>query len=235
MFKLNKLYSALIAQTLTLGMTDATAGASTLPAGWATLRVDISKKAPDGKGGNEYQKIGEMAIPVPTLAAFGVDAKTRARTEDDGEDDGLPLYEDKNMDWLFGAIVASCKAQARNKLVPQTADLKDGQKIASNFDELTAEGERRGNAEALKLAKEISNAFTSWFTTLAKSVAATAMATTLFRKRDALAIQPNDIKKKMQSYLQQFAETLEPADAERYSKYLLAVEEACSATTAEDF
>lgn len=208
---------------------------ATLPSGWVGLNVDVSKKAPDGKGGNEYKKIGDMTIPIPTLTAFGIDAKTRARTEADGDDDGLPLYEDKNLDWLFYAAVAACKAQARNKLVPQTAELKDGQKIAASFDELTAEGERRGNAEAMKLAKEIVNSFTAWFTGLAKSAAATAMATTLFRKKDALAIQPTDIKSKMAAYLSQFAETLESSDAERYAKYLLSVEEACSATTAEDF
>jgi len=61
------------------------------------------------------------------------------------------------------------------------------------------------------------------------------MATKLFAKTDALSLQPADIKQKMQVYLSQFAETLEPADAERYAKRLLAVEEACGATTAEDF
>lgn len=214
-----------------LDMTDAAKTAVAVLAGWIGLVTDVSKKVPKGDGDNEYKKIGEIVIPVPSLEAFGITAKVK----EIDEDTKLPIYEDDKMDWLFGAAVAQCKAQARNKLVPQTADLKDGQSIAANFEDLVKEGERKGNAEALKLAKEVAAAFTGWFQSLGKSVQAQAMATTLFKKTDALFVQPNDIKEKMRGYLTSFTESLEEADAVRYAKRLLAVEEACRASDATDF
>ena len=208
--------------------------ASSLPQGWALLVVDVSKKSVAANGtGNEYVKIGEMSIPIPALEAFGITAARRARTADDGEEDGMPLYADENLQWLFDSAVKSCKADARNKLIPQTAELKDGVHIANSFADLIADG--RVGGEHLKIRNEAIKAFSAWFVTLAKSVAATAMATKLFAKTDALSLQPSDIKEKMKGYLSQFAESLEPTDAERYGKTLLSVEEACTAQLASDF
>lgn len=206
-----------------------------LPEGWTGLATDVSKKVTVVGGGNEYQKVGDIIIPVPTLEAFGLTPEHRARTEDDGEDDGLPLYKNDEMQWLQDAVVAQCKAQARNKLVSGTADLKDGQKIAENFAELTAEGERRGNAEALKLAKEIVQSFGAFVQTLGKTAQTQAVLHGLFRNKQALALQTDENKAKMKGYLAQYAETLTEADLTRYSKYLNSVEEACAAGTPSDF
>jgi len=218
---------------------------SKLPEHWVMLVVPLSKKvlkpgykATDPNAQYEYEAIGKMNIPVPTLAAFGISAPPatlRGRTAEDGDEDGLPLYADENLQWLFDAGVAACKAQARNKYVSGTADLKEGQSIAASFEELIATGERIGNKVFMQMLKEAGNAFASWFSGQGKSAPATAMATTLFRKKDALGLQPANIKEKMAGYVSQFAEQLEPADAERYSKYLISVAEACQTTTAEDF
>lgn len=206
-----------------------------LPDGWKGLAVEVSKKVSVGPDKNEYQKVGDITIPVPTLEAFGVVAEHRQRTEDDGPDDGLPLYKDQNMDWLFGAVVAQCKAQARNKLVSGTVTLKDGLKIAENFEELTAEGERRGNAEALKLAKEVQVAFASYVQGLGKSAQAQAVLVGLFRNKQALALQNDDTKTKFKKYLSEFADQLEEKDLERYAKTLGTIEEAAAAGTPSDF
>lgn len=211
----------------------ATGGAAVVKAvlaGWKGLAVEVSKKVTVGPDKNEYQKVGDIIIPVPTLEAFGVTAKVKEVGED-----GLPVYEDENMDWLFGAVVASCKAQARNKLVSGTAELKDGQKIAEDFKELTAEGERRGNAEALKLAKEVQTAFGAYVQTLGKSAQAQAVLIGLFRNKQALALQNDETKGKFKDYLGKFAESLEQVDLERYGKYLGSVEEAAAAGTPSDF
>lgn len=201
-----------------------------LLANWLGLETEVSKKVAVVGGGNEYQKVGDIVIPVPTLAAFGIEAKVKETGED-----GLPVYEDDKLDWLFGAAVAACKAQARNKLVSGTADLKEGQKIAENFEELTAEGERKGNAEALKLQKEIVQSFGSFVQTLGKSAATQAVLLGLFRNKQALALQTDENKGKMKGYLSQYAETLSEQDLQRYSKYLTSVEEACAAGTPSDF
>lgn len=197
---------------------------------WIALAVEVSKKVALGPDKNEYQKVGDIVIPLPSLKAFGIDAKIKEMGED-----GLPVYEDENMDWLFGAVVAAAKAQARNKLVSGTAELKDGQKIAENFAELVAEGERRGNAEALKLAKEVQVSFAAYVQTLGKSTQAQAVLVGLFRNKQALALQNDETKTKFKNYLTAYAQQLEEKDLERYGKYLTSVEEACAAGTPTDF
>jgi hypothetical protein len=208
------------------------AAKKSLGAGWLGLTVDVSKKVeiPGQPGKNEYDKVGEVVIPIPTLEAFGVTAKVKEVGED-----GLPVYEDEKMDWLFGSVVAACKAQARNKLVSGTADLKEGLKIAETFEELTAEGERKGNAEALKLAKEIQKSFAAFVQGLGKSTQTQAVLVGLFRNKQALSLQTDETKNKMKGYLAQYAETLEEADMTRYLKHLTSVEEACAPGTPSDF
>jgi hypothetical protein len=203
--------------------------------GWRNLKLDVSKKVSVGPDKNEYQKVGDVILPIPTLEAFGIKAEIRPRTEDDGEDDGLPLYKEENLDWLFGAVVASCKMQARNKLVSGTAELKEGQKIAETFEELVKEGERKGNAEALKLAKEAVSSFSAYVQGLGKTVQTQAMLIGLFRNRQALSLQPDTAKEKFKGYLTAYAETLSEGDLGRYQKILTAIEEACAAGTAVDF
>lgn len=203
--------------------------------GFLPHKLEVSKKVSVGPDKNEYQKVGDIVVPIPTLEAFGITAEKRQRTEEDGPDDGLPLYKDQNLDWLFGAVVAACKMQARNKLISGTAELKEGQKIASNFEELTAEGERKGNAEALKLAKEVITSFAAYVQGLGKSVQTQAMLVGLFRSKQALALQPDSAKEKMKGYLSSYAETLDEKDLERYSRYLKTVEEACTPGAPSDF
>jgi len=201
-----------------------------VPAGWIAHTLDVSKKVSVGPDKNEYQKVGEMVVPIPTLEAFGVTAKVKEMGED-----GLPVYEDEKLDWLFYAAVASAKMQARNKLISGTAELKDGQKIASTFEELVAEGEHKGNAEAMKLVREAVVSFAAYVQSLGKSVQTQAMLIGLFRNKQALALQPDTAKEKMKAYLNAYAETLAEADLSRYTKYLTSVEEACAPGAPSDF
>jgi hypothetical protein len=215
---------------------EATAAAVAVAEGWKPLKLDVSKKVSIGPDKNEYQKVGEVTVPVPTLEAFGIKAETRPWNEEtDGEDDGLPKYKEQNIDWLFGAVVAACKMQARNKLISGTAELKEGQKIAATFEELTAEGERRGNAEALKLAKEAVSSFVSFVQGLGKTAQTQAMLIGLFRNRSALSLQPDTAKEKFKGYLTSYAETLSEEDLGRYQKILTAIEEACAPGAPTDF
>lgn len=208
---------------------EAVASTVAVAAGWIAHKLDVSKKVDIG-GKNEYSKVGEIVVPIPSLEAFGIQAKVKEVGED-----GLPVYEDEKLDWLFYAAVASAKMQARNKLISGTAELKEGQKIASNFDELTAEGERKGNAEALKLAKEVITSFSAYVQGLGKTAQTMAMLVGLFRNKQALSLQPDVAKEKMKGYISAYAQTLEPADLERYSKYLTSVEEACAPGAPSDF
>jgi hypothetical protein len=205
------------------------------------LEMSVSKKvAKLGKVDEfEYEEVGKIRLPLPLLSDFGIVAPMKKDEKDPTKDfigeDGLPSYADEKMDWLFGAAVAMAKAQARNKLISGTAELKDGKKIAATMEELIAEGERVGNKEALMLRHEIRKSFAAFVGTLGKTAQTQAVLVGLFSNKEALALQDDVNKGKFKAYLGQYAETLEEKDLERYSKFLTTVDEACAPGTPSDF
>lgn len=205
------------------------------------LELAVSKKvAKPGKVDEfEYEEVGKIKLPLPLLSDFGVAADLKMDEKDNTKmyigEDGLPVYTDDKMDWLFGAAVAAAKAQVRNKLISGTAEFKEGKKVAETMEELIAEGERRDNSEFLKLRHEVLKSFAAFVSSLGKSVTTQAVIVGLFKNREALALQDDVNKGKFKAYLGQYAETLEPTDLTRYSKLLTSVEEACAPGTPSDF
>jgi hypothetical protein len=198
------------------------------------IKMEVNQKGT----GNKYEKVGEVDIHVPTLTELFPEAVKQSK-DDKGavvEEDGLPVYEDDKHNWLQGAIFAMVKAQARNKLKPKTAQLKDGQKIASTWEELTAEGERVGNGEALKLVAEAKKAFSEYVKGLGKSANAQQTLNLLFSNKQALSLQSAENKTKMQNYVTEFATSLDEAVLAKYEKYIQGILNACEVTTeADDF
>ena len=199
------------------------------------ITIEVNKKI-DGK----YSPVGKVAIFVPTLLAFGLEAQI-AKDKDGAEliEGGLPVYDGadaKALNWLQGAIEAQVKAQARNKLKPGTADLKDGAAIATDFETLTAEGDRAGNAEALQAIRNLKASFAKWVAGLGKSAAAQQLLNGLFANKQALAVQTDANKGKMSQYVSDFAETLDEAALAAGQKYLQSLIDVCSGSVeADDF
>jgi hypothetical protein len=148
------------------------------------------------------------------------------------DDDGLPVYDTEEANWILSAIVAAVKAQARNKLLSGTATLKEGASIPSNWAELVAEGERTGSA-ALAALRDCQNAFMAYVGTLGKKESTAVRIITLFKNRDALALQDMPMKTKMKEYVEAFGVTLSEEDLIRFEKPLGRVLETC-ATVSED-
>ena len=195
--------------------------------------IEVNQKGADGK----YAKVGDVTIHVPTLDCFGIAAE-QAKDKEGAllVDDGLPVYTTDEANWLQGAILAQVKAQARNKLVSKTAELKPGAKIATNFAELTAEGDRAGNGAALQAIRELKTAFAKWVAGLGKSAAAQSLLNGLFGNKQALVVQAADNKSKMAQYVADFAETLTPEALEAGQKYLQSLLDVCAtAVSADDF
>lgn len=189
----------------------------------------------------EYEEVGKINLPLPSLEDFGIKDAVRAKDEKDPTkdavaDDGLPIYQDDALNWLFGAAVSAAKAQVRNRLISGTAEFKEGKKAAETMAELIAEGERGpGNAAALQLLREIKKSFAAFVGTLGKSVQTQAILLGLFSNKEGLSLQDNVSKGKMKVYLSQYAETLTPEDLGRYSKHLTTLEECCAESSSSDF
>jgi len=187
--------------------------------------IDVSKKI-DGK----YVKQGEVPIVVPVLsdiASLVVAAKIT------GTEDGLPVYDADEANWIQSAMLAYVKANARNKLKPGTAEVKEGLKIPTNWAELCAEGERGGNGAALQLAREVKEAFATWANTLGKSAATVKVMVSYFSNKTALELATEDHKGKLKAYVEQFAVSLDPETLERYERPIQSIMEVCDTVTAD--
>lgn len=199
---------------------------------------------------SKFSKVGEVTIYCPTLEDAGfqaerqplLDEKTKAPVfNEDGSPafmfvENLPIYVEAAHNWIQEAMLAQVKAQARNKLVTKTANLKDGATIATDWPSLTAEGDRGGNGDALAATREVKEAFKKHVVSLGKSAKAQETLTTLFNSKQSLALQSPENKEKMVQYINDFVATVDDANMTRWMKYLEGVNAACAAQgEADDF
>lgn len=187
--------------------------------------IAVSKKV-----GGKYEKQGEVPIVVPVLTDI---AAVVAGAKVTGVEDGLPTYESDIANWVQSAMLAYVKANARNKLKPGTAEVKDGLKIPTNWEELCAEGERGGNGAALQLAREVKEAFATWANTLGKSAATVKVMVSYFSNKTALELATADHKGKLKAYVEQFATSLDEETLERYQRPIESILEVCDSATAD--
>ena len=184
--------------------------------------MEVSKKE-----NGAYVKQGDVEIFYPTLDELGLDVKPSKN-----DDEGFPIYEDEKVQYVFDAVLAAVKAQARNRLVSGTATLKPGLSIASTVEELLESGGNKG--DALAAVREFLAAFKAFLPTTGKSEKVQAAVYELARNKAAVSIQSDDKKDKFAVYLANFALTLSAEQAARFSRPLLALEEACQAGDALD-
>lgn len=210
--------------------------------------MEVSKTVKKGDK-SERQKVGEITAHVPMMdeiVKYAAAAEQAAATDDKGkpimgadgkpalavDDDGLPIFVTDEANWLFGAVVAAVKMQARNKLVSGTATLKDGQTIPTNWAELVAEG-ARSNGAALAALRDCVADFTKYVGTLGKKESTAQTIITLFKNREALALQSDTMKGKIREYVEAFAATLTEEQIERYDRPISRVLETCQAPSAD--
>lgn len=203
---------------------------------FTTVKMEVSKT---NKATGKREPLGFVDIFVPTLADAGIKDAVQAVDEKKAplfDDDGLPVYTADEHNWLQNSILAQVKSQARNRIVPQSLSLKDGAKIATNWEELTAESTGAGNPAALIANRELKGLFGAWVASLGKSAQAQTLITTLFGNRDALRSQDATTKDKMAAYVADFATTLSAEALTKYEKGIQTVLDICETTAeAEDF
>lgn len=173
----------------------------------------------------KYVEVGAVEVTVPVLD----DLLPFMAAKVTGQEEGVPVYDSAEANWLMSAVMAYTKANARNKLESGTATIKSGLVIPSTWAEFTAEGVR-GGGEALAIIREAKTAFAEWLGKQGKSDAVTNTLTTLFNNRAALQLQSPANKAKVKTYVEQFAEALDAPSFERFTKPIEAVIAACEAT-----
>jgi hypothetical protein len=200
------------------------------------INMDVTKSVVVN-GETTREKIGTVVIHVPVVHDLVVEAvQSTLEGKPAFTDDGLPVYEKDEHNWLQSAIYAQVKAQARNKLVSKTATLKDGATIATDWAGLTAES-AGGGAIHLQLVREVKGLFSAWVASLGKSQGAQAKITGAFNDLNVLKSADKVSKDKILGYLADFIDTLDDATQVKYNKYLTKVAETATADEieADDF
>lgn len=182
-----------------------------------TYNMEVNKKV-----AGEYQKVGEVAVPVFDLAEFGLEVEATGK-----DDESLPLYATDSLNWVFGAVFAAIKADARNKLQSGTANLKAGQKIAATVAELIEKAERSG--AALAVVREFNKAFAAFLETHSgKSAAVQAVLNGMVKTRATIGLSSEARRNALLLQLSTFADTLTEEDAAKYQNTILAISDACT-------
>lgn len=144
-----------------------------------------------------HKEVGSAMIPFPTLHQdYGIAAEQSKWTPEQEKEDaakpveqrqgikagqpasenGIPIYEDPKLDWLQQAIVAAVQIKVRNKFAKGV--LKPGMEIPEDFEKLTADTARTG--EALKLRREARADFEAFLRSLNKKDNVVAKLSDLF-------------------------------------------------------
>ena len=187
-----------------------------------SYQMEVSKKE-----NGAYVAQGKIEVFYPTLDELGLSV-----VADKQDEEGFPVYSDEKIQYVFDAVLAAVKAQARNKLVSGTANIKPGFSIASSVEELLESGGNKG--DALAAVREFLAAFKAWLPKTGKSEKVQAAVYELARNKASVMLQTDDKKQKFAQYLADFASTLTEEQAARFTRPLLALNEACEAGYALD-
>lgn len=194
------------------------------------FKMEVNKKVidPVTKEGN-YVVVGSVEVPMFSLKEFGIDV------EPTGSDTGTPeapgtgllIYADPKVQFAYDALCAATKADARNKLVSGTANLKPGAKIADTVDELIAKAERSG--AALAIAREFLASFAKYLADKSgKSAAVQTLYNQMAKNRQTIALSSQARKDGMLHQLTAYMEQASEEEAAKYANILIAIEELCS-------
>lgn len=203
-------------------------------------KMSVSKKVvnPVTKEG-EYQEIGVVNVPIFSLREFDLSAPeltgdaraaqlaTLGISAED--DDGLDLFDNPKIQYVYDALVAATKADARNKLVGGSVNLKPGNTIAQTVDELIAKAERSG--AALALAREFLSSFSTYLATKSgKSASVQALYNGMVKVRQSITLSSQARKDGLLAQLEAYTEQASVEEITKYVNILAAIGELCSST-----
>jgi hypothetical protein len=105
--------------------------------------------------------------------------------------------------------------------------VKDGQTIPSTVEELLTSSDNRG--EALAINREFLGAFKAWLISTGKPEKSQGIVLNLARNKDALALQPENVKTKFGGYLTGLIISLDATLVEKYARPIQALQDALEA------
>lgn len=204
--------------------------------------LDLSEKVKLPNGRKEHKKVATVSIPTPILQDFGIDAKQYIYTAEDAAkdpknvagsaafDNGVPVYAEPVADWLQQAILFRISATSRNRFVK--GELKPGASLAEDFEALTAETARTG--EALALRREARTSFEAYLQKLGKKQATVGLLGELFfNSAKVLASAGEKYVEALSKYAGEWIDTLDDASKTRFTPKLAELQESINNATSK--
>lgn len=205
------------------------APATALPEGWILSQMEVSKNEKGADGNAKRVSLGKVAVPMPTLAAYGITAE---QEQEDGKpalnENGIPVYKLPELDFLQSSIRAAIYITARNRLISNTMDLQPGKAFLASFADMATLGDRDGTHLVNRAA--CINSFAGFIANQGKPANIVDNWKRLMRDPASMASQVQGIKDKMQGYLGEFIKTLSAEELEKYMPTITAADDASKAT-----
>lgn len=210
-------------------MTTETQVTETSAAFSSTFKMSLSEKVEGNSGKKEFKEIAKVSVPCPTLADFGITAEqdTDEETKLPAVDNGIPVYKDTKFDWLQSAILAKVSAQTRNKFAEGA--LKPGMKVAETFEELTAVGERTG--EALKIRHEARKSFIAYLVGKNKKQGTVKLLSDLFHDTNNIPAAKTNYVEALAQHVAGWITGLAEADKVRYASKVESLQESINSAS----
>lgn len=186
------------------------------------IQMKVSTTVKDASGKGQREEVGAVELFAPTLQELGLAYEPK---EQDKETNEL-VYEDRTAQFLYNAIVAAVKANARNKFLPGTVDLRPGATLPSNLEELVAPTvSNKGQALAeLRTLKEM---FKEFATGLAKPDAIKQALIQLFGSESNLSLMEASKRAKIKPYFEEFGNAVAERLTDWQVNYINGILEAC--------
>lgn len=186
---------------------------------------------------SKRELIGTYTSYLPSLKEFGLAFEGKEVKNDAGEFLGFDYSEHGHAaTWLGNAVEAAAKGQARNKLLPQTADLRPGAKMPENFLEVITPSEGRSGSTILAERHALFASWAEFVKGLDKSDNVKRLLVLFVKQPDALLTQGEKIKDATKAYLTEFGQLLAEKDSltDWQTTYLSSIIDACDGQTTEN-
>ena len=186
------------------------------------IKMAVSKTV-NGK----REEVGKQELYAPTLAEV-IAAIQNAEPTGQDEQTGELVYEGRVEQFVYSALVAQVKANARNKFVPGTTDLRPNAKLPENLEELVAPTVSN-KGQALAERRALIEMFKEFTASLAKPDAIKAALVMLFDKPDNLVLQDADKRAKIKPYFEDFGNSVAERLTDWQTNYIESVLNQCDA------
>lgn len=183
----------------------------------STIKMSVSKTV-----NSKREELGTVELYAPSLQEIGLAYEPEGQSEETGE----LVYTDHTASFIYSALLAAVKANARNKFAPGTINLRPGASLPTTLAELVAPTVSN-KGQALVERRGLIEMFKEYAAKLERPDALKAALVMLFDKPDNLALQDADKRAKIKPYFEGFGNEVAERLTDWQANYIQGVLDQC--------